>query len=118
MACKNADWSQLGDGAEVEADGGGGAVGGGAMSRGGADIACRSPLRWWRRASRPERRGRRSAAGVSQGVQGRQCGDACRAPRCRSRPVVHQSERWPPRAWTRPGPCRSMDREEGARWEP
>jgi hypothetical protein len=35
MACKNADWSQLGDGAEVEVDGGGGAVGGGAMSREG-----------------------------------------------------------------------------------
>jgi hypothetical protein len=35
---KNADWTQLGDGAEVEADGGGGAVGGGAMSRvGGCD---------------------------------------------------------------------------------
>jgi hypothetical protein len=35
MACKNADWSQLGDGAEVEVDGGVGAGGGGATSREG-----------------------------------------------------------------------------------
>jgi hypothetical protein len=34
MAYKKADWSQLGDGAEVEVDGGGGAVGGGAEQGG------------------------------------------------------------------------------------
>jgi hypothetical protein len=35
MACKNIDWPQLGDGAEVEVDGGVAEVDGGAISREG-----------------------------------------------------------------------------------
>ena len=33
-------------------------------------------------------------------------------------PEEHRSERGPPRAWTRPEPCRSTDHEAGAKWEP
>jgi hypothetical protein len=39
-------------------------------------------------------------------------------PRCRSRPEGHRLEKEPPRAWTRPGPCRSTNHEAGAKWEP
>jgi hypothetical protein len=38
--------------------------------------------------------------------------------RCRSRPEGHRLERELPRAWTRPGPCRSTDHKAGAKWEP
>ena len=80
----------------------------------GAGIACRtSPRR-----GRPGRRSRRLAEHAARGGQERQCGGEVRAPSCLCMPEEHRSERGPPRAWTRPEPCRSTDHETGAKWEP
>jgi hypothetical protein len=37
-------------------------------------------------------------------------------PSCRSRLEEHRLERETPKAWTWPGPCRSMGHEAGAKW--